>query len=59
MNLALKAYLNGMGKHEKKSYTRHMISTQTWRLEESKNFEPGLWKAAQEKANTSLRADKR
>ena len=59
MNLALKAYLNSMGDHEKNRYARHMISSQSWRLEKIKNLEPGLWKATQEKANTSLRAARR
>ena len=55
MNLALKSYLNSMSEHEKNSYVKHMISTQSWRLEEIKNLDPGWWKAAQEKANTDLR----
>ena len=59
MYLALKAYLNNMGDHEKNSYTQHMISTHSCRLEEIKNLDRGLWKAAQQKANRSLRAARR
>ena len=58
MSVALKAYLNNMGEHEKNSYAQLIISTEPRRLKEIKNLDPGFWKTAQEIPNARLEEDR-